>query len=111
MIQYDETLFLAMGKNKEGFGPEMEEAYEEARSQKGKEAALRRKQQGLPLTRGNHDDLEREVKEVAAANDHRSSGGRNGERVRQLGELAPVSGNLQTIFHGQYGGQWANGRH
>ena len=104
-----------MGKNKEGYGADMSDALEEARGQKGKEAAMRRKQQGLPLTRGNHDDLEREAKAVTTtatptATKRRSSGGKSIDRIRLPGELAPVSGNLQTIFHGQYGGQWAAGR-
>ena len=84
----------------------MHDALEEARGQKGKEAAMRRKQQGLPLTRGNHDDLQ----SGSAGNGvPQTSGNKSTDRVRQPGEVAPVSGNVQTLFHGLYGGQWASG--
>jgi hypothetical protein len=111
-----------MGKNREGYGTAMPDALEDARGQKGKEAAMRRKQSGLPLTRGNHDDVERELQVINSDSLARPSSPTKGtrrkseskpgvtERVRLPGEIAPVSGNLQTIFHGQYGGQWANGR-
>ena len=107
-----------MGKNQEGYGAGMGDALEEARAQKGKDAALRRKNQGLPLTRGNHDDLEREIKALSVNNDNgnatrarrRSSTSKGSERVKIPGEMMPVSGNVQTIFHGQYGGQWKGGR-